>query len=262
MDIYSKIEKHFEFLNFFNQHADLGITFLMVEKQVPGQNRILFIIRADDHIITEKNQNPDPEREMLERFCVARWENDGIDRAGRPQLSGNKRFQLKISFYESELKEIEDFPDFLKRDYKEKFESYKDILNFHKSASAPEMAVYIEKSAHLSNRGSQGRDLKISDLFINEDYQKYVVALQTCSPPLLDNNYKFISNNKKHRGVIAQWFHYLKTKGIVGSSWNREQIAAVLSSNLDNYFVSGSTVDAESNSFAQNFKSQLIQLSK
>jgi hypothetical protein len=79
----------------------------------------------------------------------------------------------------------------------------------------------------------------------------------------LENNvYTFIGNQKNQKGVVASWFKYLKTKGIIDQRINRDKIAAVLSSEIKNYNIVGSTLDNISETYNSQFSKQLEDLLK
>lgn len=100
----------------------------------------------------------------------------------------------------------------------------------------------------------------LQSLFIVEDWEKYIDALTVCEPPILKKEkeiYTFIGNKKTQRGVVASWFKYLRTKGIINQSINRYLIAEILSSEIKNYQISGSSFDNTSNLYNKQFSRQL-----
>ncbi len=100
----------------------------------------------------------------------------------------------------------------------------------------------------------------LQEIFIVENWQKYIDILTTCEPKLLrkeNNNYKFIGNKKTQKGCIAQWFKTLKIKGIIDQSIDRGELASVLSSEIIDFSINGSTIDNVSTNYKTTFEKQL-----
>lgn len=102
-----------------------------------------------------------------------------------------------------------------------------------------------------------------ADIFTVKDWNKYLTPLTQCTPRLLeynetDNVYKFIGNKKKEQGCIAQYFKQLKAKGIINSNVNRDELAKVLSTNLQNFKISGSSIDNNSKQYEEIYEKQLF----
>lgn len=112
-------------------------------------------------------------------------------------------------------------------------------------------------------KGSQEtEENNLSKLFSTSDWQKYFDALVHCTPPLLkfdDDKYKFIGNKKTQRGIVGSWIKYLKSKGIVNVSLSRDEIAKILTENILDYSITGSTIDNASTTYQNKFESQLIK---
>ena len=111
----------------------------------------------------------------------------------------------------------------------------------------------------LSNKGFK----TFADIFTVTDWDKYLKALTECTPRLLEydgtnNAYKFIGNEKKEKGCIAQYFKQLKAKGIIDRNINRNVLAEVLSNSLLNYKISGASIDNESEQYKKIYEKQLF----
>jgi len=105
----------------------------------------------------------------------------------------------------------------------------------------------------------------LAELFEVTDWQKYLEALTECEPKLLKNDngkYKFIGNDKIQRGIIATWFKALRAKGIINPSFNRYTIAEVLSREIIDYRIAGSSVDNKSELYKNTFEKQLLNYVK
>jgi hypothetical protein len=94
-------------------------------------------------------------------------------------------------------------------------------------------------------------------IFKIANWEKYVDALVLCDPPLINSSYEFIGNTKKHRGVVSAWFKFLKSKGIVDQSLNRQELARLLTASIKNYSISPSSVDNKSGLYESHFEKQL-----
>lgn len=108
----------------------------------------------------------------------------------------------------------------------------------------------------------QQQTSKLSEVFTVTDWKKYVDAFTQCNPKLLNEVngvYQFIGNVKTQKGVIAAWFKFLKSKGIIDQSLNREVIAKTLSNEIQNYSIAASSVDNESNAY-KHFEGQLLEI--
>jgi hypothetical protein len=98
------------------------------------------------------------------------------------------------------------------------------------------------------------------DIFTIRDWQKYVDALTLCNPALLkkeDDKYLFIGNQKTQKSCIAQWFKFLKMKGFINQNIGRDDLAKVLTNEIDNFTVAGSSIDNQSNGYTNIFEPQL-----
>jgi hypothetical protein len=113
---------------------------------------------------------------------------------------------------------------------------------------------------HKRARPEQKQPENFSEIFIVPDYEKYIEPLTKCKPQLLKKEkgkYKFIGNQKTQRGCVAQWFKFLKNKGIINQSVNRDELAAVLSTEIENYSIDGSSIDNQSKTYTVKFEKQL-----
>jgi hypothetical protein len=102
-----------------------------------------------------------------------------------------------------------------------------------------------------------------NDIFTCQDWAKYIEVLIQCKPALLkkeNNRYLFIGNAKTQKGCVAQWFKYLKAKGIINQSISRDDLAKVLMNEINNFRITGSSIDNQSNNYAKVFEEQLKNL--
>jgi len=113
-----------------------------------------------------------------------------------------------------------------------------------------------------NNKQPQPEIKSFSDMFTVTGWNKYLDALTECTPKLLkkeNDNYTFIGNQKTQRGCIAQWFKYLKAKGIIYQTLNRQEIAKVLSNEIVNFSIVGSSIDNETEFYKTTIHKQLEQ---
>lgn len=116
---------------------------------------------------------------------------------------------------------------------------------------------------NTKNRSSKHEEIvlkSLKDLFEGEIWEVYLDRLTECKPQLLtkgEYKYKFVGNPKTQVGVVAAYFKYLKTKGILKQNLNRNSISEVLNDEIVNFKVSGSTIDNISNTYDKKFKKQL-----
>lgn len=99
------------------------------------------------------------------------------------------------------------------------------------------------------------------DIFLVEDYRKYIDALASAKPPLIKTDWSYI-NQKGSKGVICSWIKFLQSKGIVLGNLNRENLSVILSNEIKglNLGKSGRTFDDYSQSFDNDYKEQLKEL--
>lgn len=100
------------------------------------------------------------------------------------------------------------------------------------------------------------------DIFTIDHWEKYISAFEKTIPPLLNKNWQFIGNRKKHIGVICSWIYHLKDKSIVNQNCNRVELAKVLNAGLKDFDmgIDGKTFNNISNEFERKFKNQLIDI--
>lgn len=99
-----------------------------------------------------------------------------------------------------------------------------------------------------------------SDIFNNDNWEKYIIPLTKCNPKLLEKvgiKFKFIGNKKTQIGCVAGWFKFLKSKGIINQSASRDALANILTLEIENYKVSGATIDNISTTYKKIFQKQL-----
>lgn len=147
-------------------------------------------------------------------------------------------------------------------------------LNIYDRGTTSTCTIYNEYKKQLSEIWEKEYSKKITmttnkvfntfaDIFTVPDWNKYLRALTECTPRLLEydeanNAYKFIGNEKKEKGCIAQYFKQLKAKGIIDSNINRNELAKVLSNSLLNYKISGASIDNESEQYKKIYEKQLF----
>ena len=103
-----------------------------------------------------------------------------------------------------------------------------------------------------------------SDIFSNQDWQKYILVLKKTEPPLINSNFEFIGNPKRHKGVICSWIKHLQYKGIIKQTINRSKLADVLNNELKNFNMGkdGKSFDNTSETYKKEFEFQLLALIK
>lgn len=119
--------------------------------------------------------------------------------------------------------------------------------------------IHIEeqKIIELSDNTLENKDLSFESLFVSSDYNKYLDLIINSDFKLLEKTengkYKYIGNQRTQKGVIAAYFKTLKARGIINQSANRVQIAKVLSTQIENYSISGSSIDNKSGFYEDKF---------
>lgn len=105
---------------------------------------------------------------------------------------------------------------------------------------------------------------KFAEIFVNENWDKYITAFENTVPVLLTKEREFVGQAKKHKGVICCWIKHLQTKSIIKLNVNRSQLAKVLNNEIKglNLGKDGKTFDNISNEYDNNFKLQLENLIK
>lgn len=119
------------------------------------------------------------------------------------------------------------------------------------------------KESEKTNSITRKQYNTLADIFTVKEWDEYLKPLTQCSPRLLEydkanNVYKFIGNKKKEQGCIAQYFKQLKAKGIIDSNVNRDELAKVLSTNLQNFKISGSSIDNNSKQYEEIYEKQFF----
>ncbi len=125
----------------------------------------------------------------------------------------------------------------------------------------PRKQKIIENKNKKHSHNFDAKTSSISDIFHDEDYQKYLNPLTQINKPLLSlkgTTYNFIGNQKNERGIVGQWVWLLKSKGLI-KELNREKIAEILSQNINNYSVGGVVLQDESKGFIK-IKQDLLNL--
>lgn len=100
------------------------------------------------------------------------------------------------------------------------------------------------------------------DIFVIENWHKYIAALEYSDPPLLNNKWEFIGKPRGHKGVICSWITTLKYKGIVNQRLNRSQLAEALNNEIKflNLGKDGKTLDNVSGLYEEEFQNQLFEI--
>lgn len=116
----------------------------------------------------------------------------------------------------------------------------------------------IELLKLLNDNTLDNKDLtNFESLFGSSDYNKYLDLIIDSDFKLLEKTengkYKYIGNQKTQKGAIAAYFKTLKARGIINQSANRVQIAKVLSTQIENYSISGSSIDNKSGFYEDKF---------
>ena len=146
----------------------------------------------------------------------------------------------------------------IKKRTKEKLEL--QINNWIELEQSPiNISVSDEPKISIMER-LKGKPKTFNEIFVAKEWNKYLDLLTKCEPPLLikeEKQYKFIGNQKTQRGCVAQYFKFLKIKGIISQSIDRDELAKVLSSEIINFSINGSTIDNESTNYKKTFQQQL-----
>jgi hypothetical protein len=103
------------------------------------------------------------------------------------------------------------------------------------------------------------------EIFTDYNWIKYLNALSECEPKLIEvknKEFYFVGNKKTQRGCVGYWFKYLKNKGFIHQSINRDELAYVLTQNIRNFSINGSSIDNRSETYRRTFEKQLIELIK
>lgn len=127
---------------------------------------------------------------------------------------------------------------------------------------------YVEYNSAINDIKSENEKINsysLKDIFIVEDWEKYLNALTICEPQLLtkeNGKYRFIGNKKIHRGCLAQWIKYLKNKCVIDQTLNRNDLAFVLSKEILDFKINGSSIDNQSEIYKIKFEDQLKRIIK
>lgn len=103
-----------------------------------------------------------------------------------------------------------------------------------------------------------------ADIFINDDWSKYIDVLCEVEPILLkkDDNgkYVFAGNPKKHKGVICSWIKDLQDKNIIHFE-NRQNLSLVLNAEIKEFNLGkdGKTFDNASSDYRKNYQNTLLK---
>jgi hypothetical protein len=198
--------------------------------------RIGFMVSYESDITP--NQVIDPV--LIERFYARRYEQ-------RKHLYLND----EPSFIEHEAEVLKEKFTGMDREFETKFVPFLSFLNKAKCAGKIEFQTVMTKT--------------LKEIFTVENYAFYVNALCRCEPAILreeEGQWEFIGNVKTERGIVGQWFKFLKSIGVVSPSLNRDALAKILSSEIKNFSISGSNLDNVTDRFTKKFQRQLEALIK
>lgn len=105
--------------------------------------------------------------------------------------------------------------------------------------------------------------IAMQTLFISDDHEKYILALNKIKPPLIDKEFNFIGKAKGDKGIIASWIYTLKNEeGKIYRNLNRQQIAAQMNMVINNLKLGkdGKVFDLHSVNFTEEIKRELLSL--
>lgn len=130
------------------------------------------------------------------------------------------------------------------------WELYQNALLLHKTLD--------EKVLSADEVKSKSKYSTFKEIFIEEDYKKYINVLSEVEPPLIDGNWKFLNNVVGGKGVICSWFGYLLTNGKI-KRISRQELAYVVNSEIKNVCIGsdGRSIGEESNKYKDDYISQL-----
>lgn len=114
-----------------------------------------------------------------------------------------------------------------------------------------------------ANEVSNENVIALSEIFAVNDWETYVDVLTLCTPPLLKKEgtrYIYIGNENTERGCIAQWFRYLKNRGILRRGLNRKNLANILSEVIVDFSIGGASIDNQSETYTKKYEKQLLDL--
>lgn len=136
-------------------------------------------------------------------------------------------------------------------------EIFIEFLDYQKNISKSNTELFAEVPKVNFTEG-------FKDIFLCEDWNKYISAFEKTTPPLLSREWLFIGNRKKHIGVICAWLYELKGKGIIKQSYTRSKLATILNAEIKefNMGLDGKTFDNTSHEYTNKFKSQLLSITK
>lgn len=120
----------------------------------------------------------------------------------------------------------------------------------------------IENYKKYSSHSKGEIKLTFANIFTCNNWEKYINVLTQCDPPLLkreQKKYYFIGNKKTQKGCVAQWFKYLRNKGYIDQNISRDELAQLLSNEIINFSISGSSIDNRSRTY-RDFEPQLNDL--
>jgi len=142
-----------------------------------------------------------------------------------------------------------------------------EINNYNKIVSAS-LPNYNKDSSILLNFKSdsveKAKEIQLSEIFIEPDWEKYFKILEKVTPPILENFYCLTPEKKGIKGVIQYWIFKLQLKGKVFGYYNEPDLAGVLNRNLQNisFGALGSNFHKDSTLYLNHYENQLKDLAK
>jgi len=205
------------------------------------------------------------------------WENNAklkivflVNRFGDNEMLGGDLYSILKDFKEDVILNVESYHKYT---YLKKIDIF-PFLNFVdeqlskikviKLQMVPlsftdDLDLPLENNSPIEFSQAETKDSFI-EIFTVPDWQKYINALTICEPKLLvveGNKYKFVGNKKNQRGIVAQYFKFLKLKGIINSSIDRDKLAKVLTNEILDFTIVGSSIDNTSETYKKTFQNQL-----
>ena len=122
---------------------------------------------------------------------------------------------------------------------------------------------YYNTVFNIGNK-TENKSNTLSNIFTGQNWHEFMEPLTLCTPKLLakeGETYCFVGNKKTQRGIIAQYFKYLKAKGIINQSINRDELADILSKSIKDFSINGSSIDNTSTLYRKTFAKQLETIS-
>ena len=200
------------------------------------KNRVGGTIAYENQVAPDKEIESSGEinNEKVRKFFIALWNKRKVIHQGHT-----------LRFIDQQIEYLNSFDQPIKKEFEDKIEPFISHL-----LKARENQNTIDEQA-LTN------PQRLSDMFVEPDFKKYITPLTTCGNPLLkvvNDTYVFIGNSKTERGVIGAWFKALKARGKIHSSINRNVMAQILSREIKKYSISAASIDNTSAKFHSTYE--------